>query len=404
MDEKRILDKQHLLAAIKISMQQGGSYLVRRLVPNGPIMRGNHLSYIHKTLWGMYASGVDRDIIWRILDWVKENALQSNGDFFFPSESPSYKVFQRVYRPLTFGKVAVWVGHPLFKKEKVVNRILQYQHKSSGGVFNYIGEEPEYVEEQETIGSLNTSFFGHLMIALNMKEEAIKAGEWIRKLIEVNEINMLREGVMYTLMTPDGVLVTEVKRGKKITSLVNNKDPKQEFWQIGTCMAYLSVLYEAMREKWGHDERETEPYLDGALKLLEFEATMPLYTYFWPSKCKVGWGVGELLRILTKYGKGTKEQIEKAYQISANVAIFTFIDNQLPSGGWSCLHYPLEDEIPEMAFEYKPLKGMVNVPDKPIPGSKTVFISAEEMTGEFLGEMKSIEKGIRCGAPIFNTT
>jgi hypothetical protein len=41
------------------------------------------------------------------------------------------------------------------------------------------------------------------------------------------------------------------------------------------------------------------------------------------------------------------------------------------------------------------LKGIVNVPESRIVGSDTIFLPAEEITGEFLGEMKSIENGLR---------
>ena len=58
------------------------------------------------------------------------------------------------------------------------------------------------------------------------------------------------------------------------------------------------------------------------------------------------------------------------------------------------MHYPLNERIPEMRFSYKPLKGMVNVPQKPIPNSKTIFLPPEEITGEFLGSMKAIETGL----------
>ena len=70
------------------------------------------------------------------------------------------------------------------------------------------------------------------------------------------------------------------------------------------------------------------------------------------------------------------------------------MDNQLPNGGWSCLHYPLSELAPEMAFDYKPLKGLVNVPDSRLPDSETIFLPGEEITGEFLGEMKCIQIGV----------
>lgn len=391
--ESRIRDGEHLLDAIKVSIEQGGDFLVRRRAPNGPIMRERNLDYIHKACWGLYAAGVNRKVIAQILDWVAENALKPNGDFFFLEEGPEYKVSQRAYRPLTFLKVAAWISHPLAKNDLVINRILQYQH-NSGGVFSYIGEDPDKVEEQPSIGCLNTSFFGHLMVALDMEDQAANAGSWILNFVEANDDHMREEGLMYTRMTPEGDLITEVKPGEKMTKVVDNRDPKQEFWQVGTCMAYLAFLYDVMKRKWGHSEATVKPYLESALRLLEFEETMPLYTYLWPSKCKVGWGAGELLRVLIEYCKDVEPEIEAAYRVAKLVAVFTFMDNQLPNGEWPSMHYPLDETIPEMRFEYKPLKGVVNVPQEPIPNSKTIFLPSEEITGEFVGEMKAIEVGV----------
>ena len=49
---------------------------------------------------------------------------------------------------------------------------------------------------------------------------------------------------------------------------------------------------------------------------------------------------------------------------------------------------------PRSTFSYKPLKGTVHVPTEPIEGSKTIWLSSEEITGEFLGELKSVEQGV----------
>lgn len=389
----QIREIEHVLHAIRVSLEQGGSFLVNRCAPNGPIMREPLLSYIHKASWGMYVTGVDHSIIARLLDWARDHALQPTGDFYIPTERLEYRDMQRAYRPLTFGKIAVWIGHPLMKEDQIVNRLLQYQH-ASGGVFHYIGDDPAQVEEQPTIGTLDTSFFGHLMVALGRKDEAIRVGDWLCQFVQANEPFMQQQGLMYTGMTPQGELVTDVPPGERMAKLVDNRAPKQQLWQPGTIMAYLAVLYEAMLDDWDRSEADVQMYLDKALILLDFEDTMPLDTYLWPSKCKVGWGAGELLRVLVKYDKGTQEQINKAYQAAKKVAIFTFMDNQLPNGGWSCMHYPLSESIPEMAFDYKPLGGLVNVPDAPIPDSETIFLPGEEITGEFLGEMKSIQTGL----------
>lgn len=389
----RISDPQHLLAAMRVSLSQGGHFLTSRIAPLGPILQEPNLSYIHKASWGMYAAGVDHDIIARLLDWAQREALRDNGDFYIPGEPPECKDFQRVYRTATFGKVAAWIDHPVIQQPGVIDRVLQYQHQPSGGVFHYIGDDPDHVEEQATIGTLNTTFFGHLMIALDIREQAISSGQWVRRWVDANRQHMAG-GLLYTLMTPDGELVREVGPGQRISKLVDTRNPKQEFWNVGTAMAYLAVLYDVMRTRWDYTEEQARPYLDAALALLDFEANMPLDTYLWPSKCKVGWGAGELLRVLVEHGLGSPQMIEKTYCVAERVAMFTFMDNQLPHGGWPAMHYPLSDQIPELAYSYKPLKNTVWVPPEPIDGSQTIFLPSEEIAGEFLAEMKSIEQGV----------
>ena len=389
----RITDPDHLLGAMRVSLSQGGQFLVGRIAPYGPILRERNVSYIHKASWGMYAAGVDHGTIARLLDWAGEVALQPNGDFYFPEERREYQEYQRVYRPLTFGKVAAWIDHPLIRKQQVLDRILQYQHQASGGCFHFIGNDPQHVEEQATIGTLNTTFFGHLMIALDLQEQARATGRWLLDWTRANGEPMA-DGKLYTRMTPAGKLVTDIQPGEKISSLVDTCDPQQEFWQGGTVMAYLALLYDILRSKWGESASKAQPYLDAAIELLGFEARMPLDTYLWPSKCKACWGAGELLRVLVKYQPEDVTTIEQAYRVGERVAVFTFMDNQLPHGGWSCMHYPLSEQAPELAFSYKPLKNTVRVPTHRIDDSQTIFLPQEEITGEFLGELKAFEQGV----------
>ena len=58
------------------------------------------------------------------------------------------------------------------------------------------------------------------------------------------------------------------------------------------------------------------------------------------------------------------------------------------------MHYPLSELAPEATLTYKPLKGIVHVPQTRVEGSQTIFLPGEEITGEFLGEMKSVEQGV----------
>ena len=389
----RITDPKHLLGAMRNALAQGGRFLTSRIHPLGPILGEPSVSYVHKASWGMYAAGVDHAVLARMLDWIQENALQPNGDFYFPEERPEYKDLQRVYRPAIFGRVAAWIDHPVIRQPKVIDRILQYQHEPSGGVFHFIGNDPDAPELPPTIGTLNTTFFGHLMIVLDIRDRAISVGDWVRRWVDLNR-DPMAAGRQYTLMTPDGELVTDVEPGEELSKIVANDKPKQEFWNGGTAMAYLVDLYDVMRTRWDYAEDRARPYLDAALALLEFEKTMPLDTYLWPSKCKVAWGAGELLRVLVEHGLESPEVIEDAYRVAERAAVFTFMDNQLADGGWASMHYPLSDQIPALNYSYKPLGDIVWVPPERIEDSQTIWLPREEITGEFLAELKSVEQSV----------
>jgi hypothetical protein len=382
---------EFLIGAMRQSLAAGGEYLASRRFPTGPICHERNLNYMHKAVWGMYVGGVDHGVIAEVLDWAEHEALQANCDFYFAEEAPEYRVAQRAYRPLTFLKVAAWIGHPLARNRKVIERLFQYQH-ASGGCLNYIGDDPAKVEQRPTLGTLNTSFFGHLMVYLGEKERAIRTGDFLMHFVEANGPHM-QNGLFYTQMALDGCLLTDVKPGQAYGSVVDQRLPKQEFWQTGTTQAYLCVLYEAMRDLWGYSAEQAQPYLDAALALLPFDAPQPLEGYLWPSKCKVGWGTGELLRVLIKYGLGDEQQIEDAYQVARKVAIHCFMGNQLGNGGWSAMHYPTSECDPEYQLSYVPVGGRVLVPQEPVPGVSKLWLPGEELTGEINGEMESIHCG-----------
>jgi len=387
----KLLNLYHLLGASRTALSEGGNWLASRIYPGGPILHEKDLNYIYKGVWGLYASGAPNAVLDGCFRWI-ETALKPNGDLFFDEESEYHRVGLRGYRLFTIMKVAAWAGDPIARNGKVLSRMMEYQDPS-GGVYDYIGERNGVIEEPLIrFTTLNTSFFGHAMIALDEKEPAMEAGGWLCRFVENNLRYMREEGVMYTGTDIRGRLRTDVEE-ESVIGRVNLVNAKQEFWQVGVIMSYLALLYDVARSRWNVTD-EAEPFLKMALELNEFEARMPLYTYRYPSKCKVAWGAGELLRVLSKYGVGTRDQIEKALNAATNTLVTTFIDNQLPDGGWSCEHYVTRTTDPEYQFEYKPLKGIVNVPTHPLQGSRASFITGEEIAGEFLGEIKAAEQGL----------
>jgi hypothetical protein len=131
------------------------------------------------------------------------------------------------------------------------------------------------------------------------------------------------------------------------------------------------------------------------LSLADFEDTMPVYTYYYPSKSKVLWGAGALLRVLLKYGLGTEEQFDRLYRASKRVFVLTFLGAQMPDGSWPAIHYALKDDSPELQFDYRVLKGLTLYPADEITGTTTCsYLPAVEVTGEVLGEIAAMVEGL----------
>ena len=194
-----------------------------------------------------------------------------------------------------------------------------------------------------------------------------------------------------------GELITEVAAGEKIIKTVNNRDANQMGWNLGCAIAFLADLYAALREGWAGSAAPGtyQEYINAILTVCQFEDTMPLVSYFYPSKCKVVWGTGRALEVMLRYGLATEEDLDRLYRISKRVFVHTFLGSQLPDGSWPCIHYPLNDAAPELQFDYRVLKGLTLYPQTPIAGSATSsYLPAVEVTGEILGEIGALVEGL----------
>ena len=390
-----VRELEQLIGAAKITMAEGGHWLLGQRAPKGPIMRERDISFVYKCVWGAYAACMDRHYIVEMLNWLYENALRPNGDFFFPEEVPGHRIDLRIYRVMVFLKFAALLEHRMIHDEKVLRRLGQYQDTATGGCFHYIGEDPARPTLPSFIRVGETAFFGECALACGLKDEALRAGAWMLKLAQDNHAHMTREGIFYCQTDRRGELITVVGPGEKIFKTVNNWDANQAGWMLGCAMAFLADLYDTMRDKWGYEAGQSQTYLEGALSIVDFEDTMPAYTYLYPSKCKVLWGTGTILRVLLKYGQGTEEQFDKLYRVSKRTFLYTFLGSQLPDGSWAAAHYPLRDDSPELQFDYRVLKGLTLNPREEIKGSTTsTYLPAVEVTGEFLGEIGAMVEGL----------
>lgn len=360
LDEIDVLER--LIARMNDSLARGAAWLVSQFAPGGPIMRERCVSYCHKVTWGLYEAGHIPEAV-RIIEWLDRKAKRAPGEYYFAEEVPFEKDMQRVYRALTFARIAEVLRHPAMANDATRERLLQYQHKC-GGVANYIDKGFPVALEP-----LNTTFFGQWALAAGLMDAAKKAGDWVAELVRLNEkhLKATPPRLFYKREALTGKLVTRFAPGQRMNTMIDAVTVKQPSWVTGTCMALLADLYMATKEA---------RYLDGALKLAEFEKACDSKLLFWPSKCKVAWGGAELYRV-------TGDVAHR--KIMADVVRTTFLDQQLPHGGWSHMFYPLAENGAWRSVVYSGPKR--NVPQRLKEDKTWGWLSGQEITGEFMGEM-----------------
>lgn len=369
-EEQRALEI--MVQRTSLALARGANWLISQFGPDGPIMRDHDVSYNHKVTWGLFEDGRLEEA-YRILDWLDANAKQGVGQYYFPEEPPFNREMQRVYRFLTFGKVAEALNHPAYANDRVREEICTYLHET-GGCFGH----PDDPELRQSLNTLVTSFFTEWALPAGLDEPAKKSGDFLAMMTEMNREHMAADpGRFYYLYDVNtGELVTESPDGQNLNCVVDTVGTKQHFYHLGCSMAGLADLYLA-----GHGEK----YLEAAKALSEFVDRLHPEALRWPSYCKVGWGAAELYL-------ATGEPAHRRQ--AANCSDITFIGAQTRAGGWENVFYPTRDDGNWRQIVYD---GRGLVPSTLPDDGSFAWLSGHEISGEFLGEMGRTLKAFKVG-------
>ncbi len=360
IDEIDALEK--MIERMNDSMARSGDWLAGQMGPEGPIANEPSVSWNHKVCWGLYEEGRINEVI-QILDFVVGKARRAPAEYYFAEEEWYEKDMQRIYRFCTLAKFAEYLRYEKIANDEDRARAFEYQHES-GGVFANIDEDPA-----EELEPLNTSFFGQWALAGNMIDRARRAAEWLAEMVGLNEKHLSQEPpcIYYKRRASDGSLVTEFPNDHEMNYAIRADKIKQPSWVSGTSMALLADVYRVTGE---------EVFLDAALKLADYEARCDPAQVFWPAKCKVAWGLGQLYAVTHN---------PEHRRLCANVNRITFMESQLPRGGWAKMFYPLEEKGAWREVVYAGPER--HVPESLREDGTWLFLREQEVSGEFMGEM-----------------
>jgi hypothetical protein len=361
-EEQRALVE--MIERTSLGMTRGANWLISEFGPDGPIMRDHDVSYCHKVTWGLLEDGRLEEA-WRVLDWLEANAKQGVAQYYFPEEPPFNREMQRVYRFLTFGKVAEALRHPGMANDETREEVCSYLH-DTGGCFGH----PSDPELRKYLNPLVTSFLTEWALPAGLDEAARKSGDFLVMMTELNREHLRDDpGRFYYLYDVEsGTLVTESPDGEALNCCVDTVGPRQHFYHMGCSMAALADLYLA-----GHGKQ----YLHAAKVLADFTARCNPEGLRWPSYCKVGWGAAELYA-------ATGHRCHRI--MAANTSDITFLGAQTRAGGWENMFYPLTDAGNAHAVVYDG-RGLVPLRGGLDDDGSWAWLSGHEITGEFLGEM-----------------
>jgi hypothetical protein len=198
--------------------------------------------------------------------------------------------------------------------------VRRFQHPQLGGFCSRYDLQREEVDFS-CLDTSSTASAGMALLACGQIEEAIRAGEFVIRVIEANPEP---SRFFFSNWKPGSGLVTNVfgnedqnaLAGRKQYCLSAEAEASQELvWLMGKPTAFLCRLYDATSDV---------SYLEAARSLFSFFECLDETKWSNPASCKVMWSGGDLYR-----QTGDKKVLRVVERL-----LRYFIDSQLDSGIW----------------------------------------------------------------------
>ncbi|MBN1553490.1 MAG: hypothetical protein JXA11_02000, partial [Phycisphaerae bacterium] len=330
-----MMNQADLLPRYQETVRTASAWLAEQQQVDGSFAGREDLSNYYKAVYCHAVSGHALQA-GRVAEYVKKHFLQPNGDF---RTSPETKGWPHLaWSPLC---------HYIYANGWLVSgcvRAGRYDLAQAGAGFieSMFCEEHggawAYWENGRVVRKMmdtsSTSSGGLAMLACGRIERAIKAGDFLLRLIDAQPqpdkyffVNWLAEGRLHTDVF--GNEDPHAEDGRKQHCLSAEHDAAGEMtWLVGKPMKFLAKLYDATGEK---------RFLDGADQLARFFQKLSPSRWENYGSCKIMWATAELYRHTGR---------QEYYDICTKIADF-IADTQLSWGGWvHTLWYDNDDAQP----------------------------------------------------------
>ena len=299
-------DVEKKLVTYHQACRKGADWLLNFMNPDGSIGPVRDGLYYYRVPWTFARIG-EISAASRVLDWIYRHMFSPEGSVEGVSPQGTFDGRYGSY-PLA----CIIVGAALMQRFDIVYRGAQHLHTwqdpESGGFYNN-RQDMTAAGKQELFPTCQG---GMTLLLVGQVEAARKAGDWVRRLWELQPDV---EHKLYHVYSPAKGLVMDYAPDQEALYLTKKDEPWQHHFNGGIAAAFLTKLYMATGER---------DWLDLAQKYQAFSMTTDECQLQSMQTCKSGWGSG-LLYVVTR---------ERAYRDWTVRLGDWFVAHQYEDGHW----------------------------------------------------------------------
>ena len=293
------------LQIFRQACQKGVRWILNQFNQDGSLGDVGERVYYYRVPWALALMG-ETEVAHRLLDWIDKNMVTSEGEFkgISTQGKPDQRYNSYPLACLIYG--AILLGR-LDLVRRCTPSLLSWQDPESGGFFGNRGEGLSGDQEL-----FPTAQAGMTLSLVGRVQEAVKAGEWLQKLWELQPDP---EHHLYAVWRRSGGLVRNYDPVEELFYITKKNEPWQHHFNGGIAAACLVHLYEATG---------TPGWMQLARKYEHFSMSTAEIQFQSKQVCKSGWGSG-LLYVTTR------DQMYRDWTIRMGD---WFVQHQLDDGHW----------------------------------------------------------------------
>ena len=308
--------------------RKGTDWLLDGMNSDGSCGPAEERLYYYRLPWALSLMG---EIIAanQVLDWISRQMFTANGAF--AGVSPQ-GIFESRYG--SYPLACLLVGATMLQRFDLVypggRQLLSWQDPQTGG-FGNSPWKSETAGEQDLFPACQA---GMTLLLLGQLEAARKAGEWVKRLWELQPDVKHK---LFAVYHPEKGLVTDYPPDQAAMYVTMKDEPWQHHFNGGITAAFLTELFLATGES---------EWLALAREYQKFSMTTDACQFQSMQTCKSGWGSG-LLYVATR---------EKRYRDWTLRLGDWFVEHQHADGHWENTKYwtpdPTQSDKIEVTTEF----------------------------------------------------